>query len=368
MNDWFGWRVPLGDWVESGIDWLLSTLRFLWDFLRETLRIAYDELDAMLNQPSWWFVVLLGGLLCWFAASELRNRGGPAWRFGLGGAGVLLLVDVGLWAAERSGANLDIHGVDVTTYHLVEVSRPSSLLLFLPPSWVIIILLCALAILARGWRFGVVALAGLLLIDVLAQWENAMHTLALVVVSCGAATMLAIPLGILAARSQVASRVVKPVLDFMQTLPALIYVLLAVTFFRVGVVPGIVATIIFAMPPGIRLTELGIRQVDAEVVEAGHAFGSSPGKILRQIQLPLALPTIMAGVNQVIMLTLSMVVLAGLVGTQGLGQAVVQAITRGNIGLGIEAGVSVVILAIYLDRVTAALGARSAIARIEQAA
>jgi glycine betaine/proline transport system permease protein len=229
-----------------------------------------------------------------------------------------------------------------------------------------ILLLAAVALYARGWRFGVGTVAALLFIDLLAQWENTMHTLALVVIACGLAAALAIPIGIMAARSQVVSTMIKPVLDFMQTLPALIYVLLAVLFFRVGVVPGIVATIIFAMPPGIRLTELGIRQVDAEVVEAGHAFGSSPGKILRQIQLPLALPTIMAGINQVIMLTLSMVVLAGLVGTQGLGQAVVSAITTGNTGLGIEAGLAVVILAIYLDRVTAAIGARSAVARLSQ--
>jgi glycine betaine/proline transport system permease protein len=286
VGDLFGWRIPLGDWVEDGLDWLLLNFRFLWDFLREALRAAYEWLDGLFN---------------------------------------------------------------------------------LPPSWVMILLLAAVALYARGWRFGVGTVAALLFIDLLAQWENTMHTLALVVIACGLAAALAIPIGIMAARSQVVSTMIKPVLDFMQTLPALIYVLLAVLFFRVGVVPGIVATIIFAMPPGIRLTELGIRQVDAEVVEAGHAFGSSPGKILRQIQLPLALPTIMAGINQVIMLTLSMVVLAGLVGTQGLGQAVVSAITTGNTGLGIEAGLAVVILAIYLDRVTAAIGARSAVARLPQA-
>jgi glycine betaine/proline transport system permease protein len=281
-----GWRIPLGDWVEDGLDWLLLNFQFVWDSIRVALRTAYERLDELLN---------------------------------------------------------------------------------LPPSWVMIILLAALALYTRGWRFAVGSAAALLFIDLLAQWENTMHTLALVIIACGLAALLAIPIGIVAARSQIMSALIKPVLDFMQTLPALIYVLLAVLFFRVGVVPGIVATIIFAMPPGIRLTELGIRHVDAEVVEAGHAFGSSPGKILRQIQLPLALPTIMAGVNQVIMLTLSMVVLAGLVGTQGLGQAVVSAITTGNTGLGIEAGLAVVILAIYLDRVTAAIGARSAVARLPQA-
>ena len=286
MEELLGWRIPLGDWVEEGLDWLLLNFQFVWDSIRVALRTAYERLDELLN---------------------------------------------------------------------------------LPPSWVMIILLAALAVYARGWRFAVGSAAALLFIDLLAQWENTMHTLALVIIACGLAALLAIPIGIVAARSQIMSALIKPILDFMQTLPALIYVLLAVLFFRVGVVPGIVATIIFAMPPGIRLTELGIRHVDAEVVEAGHAFGSSPGKILRQIQLPLALPTIMAGVNQVIMLTLSMVVLAGLVGTQGLGQAVVSAITTGNTGLGIEAGLAVVILAIYLDRVTAAIGARSAVARLPQA-
>ena len=129
---------------------------------------------------------------------------------------------------------------------------------------------------------------------------------------------------------------------------------------RVGVVPGIVATIIFSMAPGVRFTELGIRGVDQEVVEAGHAFGSSPARILRQIQLPLARPTIMAGVNQVIMLSLSMVVIAGMVGAGGLGGDVVASLSRIDAGLGFEAGIAVVILAIFLDRVTASFGKNTA--------
>jgi glycine betaine/proline transport system permease protein len=241
-------------------------------------------------------------------------------------------------------------------------------LLDLLPSWVVILLLGVLALLGRGWKFGLGATASLLLIDLMGLWEDTMLTLAMVLVACIVATLIAIPVGISAARSQTVSSIVRPVLDFMQTMPALLYVLLAVLIFSVGVVPGIVATIIFAMPPGIRLTELGIRQVDPEVVEAGHAFGSSPGKILRQVQLPLALPTIMAGINQVIMLALAMVVLAGMVGGPGLGQVVLASLSRLDIGLGFEAGLSVVILAIYLDRVTGALGSRSRIARLEKAA
>jgi glycine betaine/proline transport system permease protein len=241
-------------------------------------------------------------------------------------------------------------------------------LLNLLPSWVVILLLGLLALVTRGWLFGLGATASLLLIDLMGQWENTMLTLSMVTVACVVAALIAVPLGILAARSPTVSSIVKPVLDFMQTMPAMLYVLLAVLIFSVGVVPGIVATIIFAMPPGVRLTELGIRQVDPEVVEAGYAFGSSPGKILRQVQLPLALPTIMAGINQVIMLALAMVVLAGFVGGPGLGQVVLAALSRLNIGLGFEAGLSVVILAIYLDRVTGALGSRSRIARLAKEA
>jgi len=225
-----------------------------------------------------------------------------------------------------------------------------------PPFWVIMIVLGILALGVRGWKFAVGTLVGLVLILGVDQWETAMDTLALVVVASVLAIAISVPLGIFAARSALASRLIRPVLDFMQTMPAFVYLIPALLLFGIGVVPGIVATIIFAMAPGVRLTELGIRSVDKEVVEAGQAFGASPMRILRQIQLPLATPTIMAGVNQVIMLSLSMVVISGMVGAPGLGQQIILSLSRIDVGLGFEAGLSVVIIAIFLDRMTASLG------------
>lgn len=227
-----------------------------------------------------------------------------------------------------------------------------------PPFWVIIILIVALGIYARGWLFGLGAGVGLYFISAMSQWNNAMDTLALTIVAALLALVISIPIGIWAARSRTVSTVVKPVLDFLQTMPAFVYLIPAIILFHVGVVPGIVATIAFSLAPGVRLTELGIRGVDKEIVEAGHAFGSSPGRILRQIQLPLAMPTIMAGVNQVIMLSLSMVVIASMVGAEGLGLDIVRALQSIDVGLGAEAGVAVVILAILLDRLTATLGGK----------
>jgi glycine betaine/proline transport system permease protein len=232
-----------------------------------------------------------------------------------------------------------------------------------PPFWIIALVLAGLAFVAKGWKLAVGSLVGFAVIHGVDQWGTAMSTLALVIVASVFAIAVGVPLGIWAARNAAVSASLRPVLDFMQTMPAFVYLLPAVILFRVGVVPGIVATIIFSMAPGVRFTELGIRQVDKEVVEAGHAFGAAPGRILRQIQLPLAMPTIMAGINQVIMLALSMVVISGMVGAPGLGQPVVQALQSVNIGLGVEAGLAVVILAMYLDRVTAALGDRSPVSR-----
>ncbi|MDQ6754493.1 MAG: ABC transporter permease subunit [Actinomycetota bacterium] len=235
-----------------------------------------------------------------------------------------------------------------------------SWLLSAPPFWAVIVILALLAFLAKGWKMGLGTVLGFGLIYGVNQWENAMASLALVLVSSAIAIAISIPLGIFTAKSSTASAAVKPVLDLMQTMPAFVYLIPALLLFRVGVVPGIVATIIFSLAPGVRFTELGIRGVDKEVVEAGHAFGSSPRRILGQIQLPLAMPTIMAGINQVIMLSLSMVVIAGMVGAGGLGGDVVKSLSRIDASLGFEAGISVVILAIFLDRLTAGLSKRAA--------
>lgn len=217
-------------------------------------------------------------------------------------------------------------------------------------------ILAVVALWLRGVTAGVLAFAGLALIDAVQQWDQAMDTLSLVLVATVITVVLAVPFGVWAARNRTVSAVLRPILDFMQTMPAFVYLIPGIFFFGVGQVPGIIATIVFAMPPGVRMTELGIRQVDGELVEAAQAFGSTPRNTLLRVQLPLALPTIMAGINQIIMLALSMVVISGMVGGGGLGASVFTAISQVNIGLGFEGGVSVVILAMYLDRITGALG------------
>ncbi len=224
-----------------------------------------------------------------------------------------------------------------------------------PPSGVWIAVLTVGALLARGWGFALYTALAFVLVVSLGLWEETMQTLSVVLLAAALAAVVAIPLGILSARSRSVSVVVRPVLDFMQTTPVFVYLIPAVFFFGVGVVPGVVATTVFALAPGVRLTELGIRGVDPEMVEAAHAFGARPGQILREVQLPMALPSIMAGINQVIMLALSMVVVAGLTGAAGLGSIVVRAVTQLDVASGFEGGLAVVLLAIYLDRLTSAL-------------
>jgi len=220
----------------------------------------------------------------------------------------------------------------------------------------IIAIAALIAWLVRSWQLAIGTAVSLLLIVGMNLWVPAMQTMSLVLVATVVAVLVAVPLGIWSARNATVRAVLKPALDFMQTMPAFVYLIPAIVFFGIGVVPGMVATIIFALPPGVRLTELGIRGVDGETVEAGQAFGAKPGQILRGIQLPLAMPTIMAGVNQVIMLALSMAVIAGMAGADGLGKMVVEAISTINIAKGVEAGLGVVLIAVFLDRVTAALG------------
>lgn len=268
-------RLPLGQWVDSSVDWLQAQLSWLFDAISAAVTGLYDGIDAVLSAPE---PLLFAGILAVVA-----------------------------W-------------------------------------WL------------RGLPAGLLAFAGFALVDSIELWDDAMSTLSLVLVATLVTLVIAVPLGIWAARSKTVSAVLRPVLDFMQTMPAMVYLIPGIIFFGVGVVPGIIATIVFALPPGVRMTELGIRQVDGELVEAAEAFGTTPRNTLLRVQLPLALPTIMAGINQVIMLGLSMVVIAGMVGGGGLGGAVYRAIGNVDIGLGFEAGISIVILAMYLDRMTGALG------------
>ena len=297
-------RIPLGDWADSFITWFGNVFGWLLDAFTWLMQSTYQLLFQILAFPK-------------------------------------ILVDNGA---------------------IADSSVLRALVIF-----AMILVFAGIAWIASNWKVALFTVLGFYAIWALAQWENAMSTLALVLVAVIVALILALPLGVLAAKSQIVSTILKPILDFMQAMPALAYLVPAIVMFSVGVVPGAFATIIFAMPPGVRLTELAIRQVAEDKVEAAQAFGATPAHILFKVQLPLAMATIMAGINQVIMLALSMVVLAGMAGSGGLGGEVVGAISRLNVGIGVEAGLAVVILAVYLDRVTAGLGSKTPLERAKRA-
>lgn len=220
------------------------------------------------------------------------------------------------------------------------------------PPIVLIIILALLVTYTSRWPLGIFTLISLLLIDNLGYWDSSIQTLAIVVLSGLLTIAIGIPLGIWCARSKTAQSIITPILDFMQTMPAFVYLIPSILFFGIGVVPGIIASFIFAIAPTIRMTNLGIQEVPEDLIEASDAFGSTPSQKLFKVQLPLATPTIMAGVNQSIMLALSMVVTASLVGAPGLGADVYRAVSQINVGQGFEAGLSIVIIAIILDRIS----------------
>jgi len=231
-----------------------------------------------------------------------------------------------------------------------------NVMMFFPP-WVLILALTGLAwLLSRRRGVALFTLAGLLLIWNMELWAPTVSTLALIIIAVLFAIVIGIPLGILSALSRTAYRIITPILDVMQTMPAFVYLIPAIPFFGLGAVGAIFSTVIFSVPPCIRLTCLGIRQVPGELVEAADAFGSSRGQKLFKVQLPIAKATIMAGINQTIMLALSMVVIAAMIGAKGLGGEVWKAIQRLEPGRGFEAGIGIVILAIILDRVMQRMG------------
>jgi len=224
------------------------------------------------------------------------------------------------------------------------------------PSYVFMILLTLIAWKVSNRGMALFTLIGLFLIDNLGYWEPMLETLSLVLTAVIISILLGVPIGIWASQKLAVRQIITPVLDFMQTMPAFVYLIPAIFFFNIGVVPGVVASVIFAMPPTIRLTILGIQQVPADIIEATEAFGSTTRQKLVKVQLPLAMPTIMAGINQSIMLALSMVVISSMVGAPGLGADVYRAVTQIQIGKGFEAGLSIVVIAIVLDRITQNIG------------
>lgn len=189
-------------------------------------------------------------------------------------------------------------------------------------------------------------------------WDQAMQTIAIMLVSILISVVIGVPVGVLIARSNITRSIINPILDLMQTIPSFVYLIPAVMLFGLGKVPAIIATVIYAVPPLIRLTDLGIRQVDGEVVEAGRAFGATRFQVLKDVQLPLAMPSIMQGVNQTTMMALAMVVIASMIGARGVGETVLLGLQRNDPGRGLLGGLAIVVLAIVFDRITQAYGAR----------
>jgi glycine betaine/proline transport system permease protein len=227
------------------------------------------------------------------------------------------------------------------------------------PWMAIILVIAALAWLAsRSWSITIGSIVTLLLIGYFDMWEDTMRTISMIFVCTFISLVLGIPIGIAMARSNRVRSVISPILDVMQTLPSFVYLIPVVMLLGIGRVPGLLAVVIYAVPPIIRLTDLGIRLVNKEVLEAADAFGSSSWQKLINVQLPLAMPTIMTGINQTIMMALAMVVIASMIGVQGLGQPVLRAINNQYFTMGILNGLAIVGIAIIFDRISQAFGKR----------
>lgn len=246
----------------------------------------------------------------------------------------------GLFGAIQNGGSTFMNGI-------------TNLLLLIPPfAFILIVAVVAYFMNKKQLSLSAFALVGLGYILNQGLWSELMNTVTLVLVSSLVSIIIGVPLGIWSAKNKTVHNILKPILDFMQTMPAFVYLIPAVAFFGIGIVPGTFASVIFALPPTVRFTELGIKQISTELVEAADAFGSTGKQKLFKVELPLAKSTIMAGVNQTVMLALSMVVTASMIGAPGLGRQVLTALQRASVGSGFVSGLAIVILAILIDRLT----------------
>lgn len=305
-------------------------------------------------------------------AQRLNRRPIIRWLFWLGVAGLILLfgwvfnsyrggfyllpleywVNIGVdWLI----INLDPLFDSIKLVTRTVLNTIEDILLWLP-WWSVLALTMLVAWRLASIRVAIFTAAAMYFIGMLGLWDLCMSTLALIATAVLISVAMGVPIGILAARSDRIDNIVRPVLDVMQTMPAFVYLIPAVMFFGLGSVPGVMATVIFALPPAVRLTNLGIRQVRADLVEAAQTFGSTNLQLLFKVQLPLAMPSIMAGINQTIMLSLSMVVLAAMIAAGGLGREVYMALGQVDVGRGFMAGTAIVLVAMILDRVTQSLG------------
>ncbi len=262
-------------------------------------------------------------------------------------------IDDGLnWVVRNWGDEFE-----AAAYPLLMLLKAIEDLLIATPWWLIMAILVGIAWLAtRNWKLPVVVLVSLLFLGVMDLWKDAMTTMALMIAATITAIVISIPVGVWMSRSLTVRNVITPVLDLMQTLPSFVYLIPTVMIFGPGKIPALIATIVYAAPPLVRLTDLGLRSVDPAVMEASRAFGTNPRQRLLGVQIPLALPTILAGINQTTMMALAMVVIASMIGAGGLGYQVLQGIGRLEVSRGLFAGLGIVVLAIIFDRITQSFG------------
>lgn len=232
------------------------------------------------------------------------------------------------------------------------------------PEWIVILLVFAAGWRAASWRVGAFGLIAMASIGIIGLWSPAMTTLSIVATAVAFAFVVGVPIGVLAAQSEKAWAAIRPILDVMQSTPSFVYLVPVVMLFGVGTVPGVIATIVFCLPPVIRLTNVGLRQVPGDVVEAGQAFGATGYQMLRDVKLPLALPIIMTGLNQSLMFAMVMSVIAAMIGTEGLGLVVLRGIGRLDVGLAAVGGIAIVLMAMTLDRITQEFGNQRREARV----